>query len=112
MPIPRSILPLTACCLLQSCFTAAVWGVDIDADCADPAPAETRREASEPDQGLLDHLAARLVLTPFALALDCLTCPIQAFVLGCDEDEDEDEDARRYARSRGADRERAAIHAR
>jgi hypothetical protein len=108
MPIPRPILPLTVCCLLQSCFTAAVWGVDIDADCAEPAPAETRREASEPDQSLLDNLAAKLVLTPFALALDCLTCPIQAFVLGCDEDED----ARRSARSRGADREPAAIHAR
>jgi hypothetical protein len=109
MSVPRSILSLTACCLLPSCFTAAVWGVEIDGDCGEPAPIEARGEEPDRGEGLLDHFAAKLVLTPFALALDCLTCPIQALFLGCEEDEG----SRGPVRARRTDhREPAAIHAR
>ena len=75
--------------VLSSCFTMAVWGFHPDTD-TDPVSHDTDTsfaydEETEWSWGLF---FGRLGLTPFAVALDVLTCPVQAFLFGWDDDED------------------------
>ena len=58
----RCLIPLVLL-LLQSCFTTALWTVEFDADAG-------RRERR-------NDLWLCLCLTPIAVALDCITFPIQ-----------------------------------
>ncbi|MFO1051826.1 MAG: hypothetical protein U1F36_06395 [Planctomycetota bacterium] len=84
------VVALLCAAPLQSCFTMVVWGVgpdgaDVLADSEDdPAPWTWRT------------VGTRLLLTPFALALDCVTLPVQAAVFGWDSDEDDDHHERRH----------------
>jgi hypothetical protein len=75
---------------LSSCFTAALWGFDSD----------TRQNVrTGRDEAFLSYdedtewswplLGLRVLGTPFAVALDCLTWPLQVF-LWADEDGDLD----------------------
>ena len=76
--------------VLTSCFTMMVWGFfperEYDAASGDDHTSFAYDEETEWSWGMF---FARLGLTPFAVVLDVLTCPVQAFVFGWD-DEDED----------------------
>ena len=79
------LLPL----LLSSCFTLTLWGFELESE-TDPFTGRTEEEFTydkdtEWSWGLL---GLRLLGTPFALALDCLTAPVQAWVFWDDDDDD------------------------
>jgi len=83
------VLPLLA---LPSCFTTTLWGGGIEEE--EEFNYETLQYETSYDAELgfsnvksWKDLALCIVLTPFTLALDCLTYPIQAFLYGW-EDED------------------------
>ena len=77
------LLPL----LLSSCFTLTLWGFEPN-DERDPNTGSeetffTYDEETEWSWGLF---GLRVLGTPFTLALDGLTCPVQAFLFFDDED--------------------------
>ncbi|MBK8979663.1 MAG: hypothetical protein IPM29_27505 [Planctomycetes bacterium] len=90
---------LGALLALPSCFTAALWGVDVfgaDEEFPDPPPAAGADE-SDVDWST-EAIMGRVLLTPIAVGLDLLTCPIQAWLLGLADDDDEGHDRRRRRR--------------
>jgi hypothetical protein len=91
---------LAACLLgallaLPSCFTMTLWGFELDSE-QDRWTGESEQSMSyDPEtEWSWKLLGVRLLGTPFALALDCLTAPVQAWWFGAEEDEDRDERAR------------------
>ncbi len=83
---------LVACPLLlacSSCFTAHVWGFALEDD-VDPATgqSETAMGYDERTRWSWESVGLRVLLTPFALALDCVTCPVQAVVFWSDDTDD------------------------
>ncbi|MGC6488283.1 MAG: hypothetical protein ACON4Z_11605 [Planctomycetota bacterium] len=79
-------LALAACLTLPSCFTMTLWGFEPDAE-QDRWTGETERTMTYDDETewSWELLGVRLLGTPFALALDCLTAPVQAWWFGDDE---------------------------
>lgn len=75
--------------VLTSCFTMAVWGF-LPADEVDPVTGneETGFEYDSDTEWSWGLFFGRLGLTPFAVALDVLTCPVQAFLFGWDDEDD------------------------
>ena len=71
--------------VLASCFTMAVWGVYPEFDQASSSE-ETTFAYDEETEWSWGLFFGRLALTPFAFALDVLTCPVQAFLFGGDDD--------------------------
>jgi hypothetical protein len=79
---------------LQGCFTAGVWGYGLDTE-EDRSTGRTETVVEPLGEGeVVESLWFRLLATPFALALDCPTLPVQAFLFGWD-DEDPDPAPRR-----------------
>lgn len=79
--------------LLPSCFTAALWDLQLESE-VDPYTGERTAvvtDDGDDDTSVLDNFFAKVLLTPFTVALDCLTCPVQAVVYGFDCDDDDDE---------------------
>ena len=74
---------------LTSCFTMMVWGFSPE-DGVDPATGseETTFAYDEETEWSWGLFFGRLGLTPFAIVLDVLTCPVQAVMLGWDDDDD------------------------
>ena len=86
------LLRLGACALpavLSGCFTMALWGAWPEPE-QDPitGKSETTFEYDADTEWSWDLLAMRVLLTPFTLGLDCLTCPVQAALGLCDCDDD------------------------
>ena len=83
----RAALMLVGLLFLPSCFTMALWGFDHererDRDTGETSSSFSYDQATEWSWELL---GVRLLGTPFALALDCLTAPVQAFFLADDDD--------------------------
>ncbi len=76
---------------LPGCLTTTLWGGDlIETDDGDTRLGYElpRGSDSGPDGA---EIARRVLLTPFALAVDCITLPVQSFVFGWNE-EDWDDD--------------------
>ncbi len=75
--------------LLQSCFTAAVWGFYPE-DEYDPVSGTTESSFTydEGTEWSWSLLGLRILATPFSLGLDCLTLPVQLFLWGDDDDLD------------------------
>jgi hypothetical protein len=90
--MPRSIrrtasllLPL----LLTSCFTMHLWGFEFADE--DPHAWETGEPGYTYDpetEWSWKLFGLRVLATPFALALDCVTCPVQVFLFCNDDDDD------------------------
>lgn len=80
------LLPLA----LGGCFTLALWGF-LPEDERDPFTGEesTSFAYDEDTEWSWGAFALRVLGTPFTLALDCVTCPVQAVWFGFgDDDED------------------------
>jgi len=88
----RAALSLVGLLLLPSCFTMTLWGFDHERE-QDRYTGETSSSFSydQETEWSWELLGMRLLGTPFALALDCLTAPVQAYFL-VDEDEDDGRD--------------------
>ena len=75
--------------VLASCFTMMVWGFEpefgTDAASGESEATFAYDEETEWSWGLF---FGRLGLTPFAVVLDVLTCPVQAVLFGWTDDED------------------------
>ena len=73
---------------LTGCFTMGLWGYDTDSE---RDPVTGAREATytydEETQWSWGLLLGRVLLTPVALCLDCLTAPAQIWLLGDGDDE-------------------------
>ena len=83
-------LVLASLLCLPSCFTMALWGFDTHTE----ENVRTGRDEAwhsyqEDTEWSWQLLGLRLLGTPFALALDCVTWPVQVF-LWADEDDDLD----------------------
>ena len=70
-----------------------LWGFELE-DEQDPftGQCETTYAYDSRTEWSWGKLGLRVLLTPFTLALDCLTCPIQCILLcdNCDDDERHD----------------------
>jgi hypothetical protein len=74
--------------VLTSCFTMMVWGFDTESECdAASGDSETTFAYDEETEWSWGLFFGRLGLTPFAIVLDVLTCPVQAVLFGWDDDE-------------------------
>ena len=77
---------LLCCFLLQSCFTMSLWGLDSDRG-RDEGTGEFGRECDDDDtEWTWDLFLGRLLLTPIAIGLEALTCPVQSFFAGEDDE--------------------------
>lgn len=73
--------------LLTSCFTMTVWGFDpVEETNPFSGAAETSFQYDAATEWSWRLFFTRLGLTPFALVLDAATCPVQAVLLGMDDD--------------------------
>jgi hypothetical protein len=74
--------------VLTGCFTMMLWGFSPE-DEVDPATGneETTLAYDEETEWSWGLFFGRLGLTPFTVVLDILTCPVQAFLFGWDDDE-------------------------
>ena len=85
-------LALSALLLLPSCFTFGLWGFELQSEREARTGRTEHAMRYDPDtEWSWELLGMRLLGTPFALALDCLTAPVQAYFL-VDEDEDDGRD--------------------
>ena len=79
--------------VLQSCFTTALWGGEAGGE-EDPVTGKIHATAHFPpgfdEKSPVRPLLSRILLTPFAIALDCVTFPAQAFVYGWGENTRDD----------------------
>jgi len=76
---------------LPSCFTAALWGFDTDSEeNVRTGRSEMVHSYDDDTEWSWQLLGVRLLGTPFALALDCLTAPVQVFLWG-EQDDDLDD---------------------
>jgi hypothetical protein len=82
----RSVLASSLLLACSSCFTMLLWGFE-STDEVDPCTGEVEDglEYDEDTEWSWELFGLRVLLTPVTLALDCLTCPIQACC--CDRDE-------------------------
>ena len=80
----RLLLPLALACLLllPSCFTFGVWGFELESE-QDPRSGrvENTMAYDAETEWSWELFAFRLLLTPIALGLDCLTAPVQLWLL-------------------------------
>ena len=78
------LLPL----VLHGCITMGLWGFYPE-DEQDPITGEDESGFTyDPEtEWSWSLLGLRVLLTPITVALDCLTCPIQAAWFGLDDDE-------------------------
>ncbi len=68
---------------LTGCMTTAVWGGSIQED--DDGSSSIRASGGE---ALSDNVLVKILATPFALAFDICTYPIQACMYGWDDEDD------------------------
>jgi hypothetical protein len=84
MPLSSRVLAsATAVSLLSlcsSCFTCALWGVAWD-DGSDEYSSEVAT-CDDDTEWTWESVGLRLLLTPLALGLDLLTCPVQCAISG------------------------------
>jgi len=75
--------------VLTSCFSMMVWGF-LPGDEVDPVTGSEQAvfEYDEQTEWSWGLFFGRLGLTPFAFVLDVLTCPVQAFLFGWDDEDD------------------------
>lgn len=79
----RAYLLVALLLVLPSCFTMAVWGVDVNRS------HDNETEQYEPEaEWSWGRFGMRVLLTPIALCLDCLTAPLQVALLKGDDDDD------------------------
>jgi hypothetical protein len=77
------LLPLIA----SSCFTAALWGFFPEEDRIPVTGATEATFEYDPEtEWSWGLFGKRLLLTPFTVVLDCVTCPVQAFLFEWDDD--------------------------
>jgi hypothetical protein len=76
------LLPL----VLQGCFTMGLWGFFPEEEEDFTGQSETAYAYDPETEWSWSLLALRVLLTPVTFGLDCLTCPIQAFLFGSDDD--------------------------
>ncbi len=77
---------------MQGCFTISLWGGDfIDEDVPANDTVETTMGWEFPDESgdsmTNEEILGLILLTPVAIALDCLTLPAQAWFFGWDEED-------------------------
>ena len=81
--VSRSLLALSLLLplLCSSCFTMGLWGFFPEDD-VDPVTAEesTTFEYDNDTEWSWGLFGLRVLLTPISLGLDCLTCPVQAWL--------------------------------
>jgi hypothetical protein len=98
-----TILLLGVLCLpLQSCFTLLLWGGVPELEADHRGKVETGWTFEDADIGWGD-VWLRILLTPAAVCLDCVTLPVQAFLQDSVEGDDEETEAqirRRLGRTR------------
>ncbi len=66
--------------LLSSCITSALWSSDDE---------DTTWGQQQDDGDTWGEFLGKLALTPFTLALDCVTLGVQAWLFGDHDDDDE-----------------------
>ena len=82
---------LSACLLLlccPSCFTVWVWGGELHSERGPDGDHDLSIQDGSNDLSGPTGFVARLLMTPVAIALDCVTFPVQAFLYGLDGDDD------------------------
>lgn len=84
----RSLCALALPLLLGSCFTMGLWGFLPETE-TNPFTGEDETVFEyQADTGWSWGLfAKRVLLTPITVGLDIVTCPVQAFLWGDDDDE-------------------------
>ena len=90
-------LMLVMLLLLPSCFTFGLWGFELDSE-RDPhsGRVENTMAYDSETEWSWELFAFRLLLTPIALGLDCLTAPVQVWLLDeIDENAPENNEPRR-----------------
>ena len=76
-------LALSALLLLPSCFTFGLWGFELQSEREARTGRTEHAMRYDPDtEWSWELFGLRLLCTPIALALDCLTAPVQAFLWG------------------------------
>ena len=83
----RGTAALFLLAVLQGCFTAGVWGYELRA-AEDPITGEDETALEAVPGEAVENLWFCILATPFALALDCVTLPIQALVYGWWDDDE------------------------
>ncbi len=73
--------------VVSGCLTVSVWGGEVAED--DDGSSHLTFTGGEP---LSDSVWVKIIATPFALAFDICTSPIQAFLYGWGDDDDDDDD--------------------
>lgn len=78
-----SLLVVSLPILCSSCFTLGLWGC-FPEDEADPVTGEySTAFAYDPEtEWSWELVGMRLLLTPFTLGLDLVTCPVQCLMFG------------------------------
>jgi|GEM_PF-5892051 len=81
----RLLMPLAfaVLLLLPSCFTFGLWGFELDSERdSQSGRVENSMSYDSETEWSWELLAFRLLLTPVALGLDCLTAPLQVWLWG------------------------------
>lgn len=84
----RTVTLLVLPMLLSSCFTMGLWGFlpETERD-AFTGEDETTFAYQEDTEWSWGSFLTRLLLTPLTVGLDVVTCPVQAFLFGDDDDD-------------------------
>ena len=78
--------------VLSSCFTMALWGFRPETEYDQLRHEEaTWYSYDKETKWSWPLLFGRILLTPFALGLDFVTAPVQAWLFGDDDEDEEDE---------------------
>ncbi|HIE68756.1 MAG TPA: hypothetical protein EYP98_00580 [Planctomycetes bacterium] len=73
--------------VLPSCFTMTVWGFELhESKNASTGKQESVMQYDAETEWSWKLFGLRVLATPFTLGLDCLTAPLQAFLLWDDDD--------------------------
>jgi hypothetical protein len=84
---PRRCLALVLPFACASCFTMGLWGLEPEDD-VDPATGRVDTVFALDDEARWgwEEIGWRVALTPFSVALDVLTCPVQCWLWADDDD--------------------------
>ena len=86
--VKTGLLAVCLLAILQSCFTAALWGGEVRSMSRreDPRTGESStrvslqvKDGAEDSDWSFGAVVGRVFLTPLTLVLDAVTCPVQLF---------------------------------
>jgi hypothetical protein len=89
----RAAFLLAMLCSLPSCFTMTVWGFELQGSNDSITSESDSVMVYDPEtEWSWELFGLRLLATPFTLGLDCVTAPLQLFLLQNNDDDDDNDD--------------------